>query len=143
MPGGYANVHVDLVGGAGSLHIPVSALIFDQNGLRVATVGADDSVVFKTVTIARDLGREIELGSGMQAEDRVIAAPPGRHRRRRSGSAQRRQPETGRHGRRLGETAERRLSEAAPRQRERNRQSPLPVNGEKGRRASLSSHDAS
>ncbi len=58
------------------LHIPASALIFNQNGLRVATVGADDKVLFKTVTIARDLGREIELGSGLSADDRVIVAPP-------------------------------------------------------------------
>ena len=76
MPGGSANVHVDLVGGAGSFRIPVSALMFDQAGLRVATVGADDRVVLKTVTIARDLGSEIEIGSGLQADDRVIAAPP-------------------------------------------------------------------
>ncbi len=39
------------------LHIPASALIFNQSGLRVATVGPDDKVLFKTVTIARDLGR--------------------------------------------------------------------------------------
>ena len=58
------------------LHIPASALIFDQNGLRVATVGPDDKVLFKTVTIARDLGREIELASGLAADDRVIVAPP-------------------------------------------------------------------
>jgi membrane fusion protein (multidrug efflux system) len=76
MPGGSANVHVDLVGGAGSFRIPVSALMFDQGGLRVATVGADDRVVLKTVTIARDLGGEIEIGSGLEADDRVIAAPP-------------------------------------------------------------------
>jgi RND family efflux transporter MFP subunit len=76
MPGGYANVHVDLAGGAGSFRIPVSALIFDQGGLRVATVGAADRVALKTVTIARDLGSEIEIGSGLQADDRVIAAPP-------------------------------------------------------------------
>jgi membrane fusion protein (multidrug efflux system) len=76
MPGGYANVHVDLVGGAGSFRIPVAALIFDQAGLRVATVGADDRVVLKTVTIARDLGSEIEIGSGLQADDRIIATPP-------------------------------------------------------------------
>jgi hypothetical protein len=50
--------------------------MFDQGGLRVATVGADDRVALKTVTIARDLGSEIELGSGLQADDRVIAAPP-------------------------------------------------------------------
>jgi membrane fusion protein, multidrug efflux system len=76
MPGGYANVHADLAGDAGSFRIPVSALIFDQKGLRVATVGSDDRVLFKTVTIARDLGAEIEIGSGIGADDRVIAAPP-------------------------------------------------------------------
>ena len=76
MPGGSANVHVDLIGGAGSFRIPVSALMFDQGGLRVATVGADDRVVLKAVTIARDLGSEIEIASGLQADDRVIVAPP-------------------------------------------------------------------
>ncbi len=58
------------------LHIPASALIFNQNGLRVATVGSDDKVLFKTVTIARDLGRDIELASGISPEDRIIVAPP-------------------------------------------------------------------
>ena len=58
------------------LHIPASALIFNQDGLRVATVGPDDKVLFKTVTIARDLGKEIEIASGLAADDRVIIAPP-------------------------------------------------------------------
>jgi membrane fusion protein (multidrug efflux system) len=53
-----------------------SALIFDQNGLRVATVGLDDNVLFKTVTIARDLGRDIELESGISLDDRIVTAPP-------------------------------------------------------------------
>jgi membrane fusion protein, multidrug efflux system len=76
MPGGYANVRLSLQRDTVPLHIPASALIFNQNGLRVATVGADDKVQFKTVTIARDLGKEIELGSGISPEDRVIVAPP-------------------------------------------------------------------
>ena len=58
------------------LHIPASALIFNQNGLRVATVNSDDKVLFKTVTIARDLGKEIELASGLAPDDRIIVAPP-------------------------------------------------------------------
>ena len=58
------------------LNIPASALIFNQNGLRVATVGADDKMLFKTVTIARDLGRTIELASGLAPDDRVIVTPP-------------------------------------------------------------------
>jgi membrane fusion protein (multidrug efflux system) len=76
MPGGYANVRLSLQRDTVPLHIPASALIFNQNGLRVATVGLDDKVLFKTVTIARDLGKEIELGSGISPEDRVIVAPP-------------------------------------------------------------------
>ena len=76
MPGGYANVRLQLQRDAVPLHIPASALIFNKDGLRVATVGPDDKVLFKTVTIARDLGREIELASGLAADDRVITAPP-------------------------------------------------------------------
>jgi membrane fusion protein (multidrug efflux system) len=76
MPGAYTSVHADLAGATGSFRIPVSALIFDQNGLRVATVNPDDRILFKTVTIARDLGNEIEIGSGLTADDRVIATPP-------------------------------------------------------------------
>ncbi len=76
MPGGYANVRMSLVRDTVPLHIPASALIFNQSGLRVATVGADDKVLFKTVTIARDLGRDIELASGISPDDRVIVAPP-------------------------------------------------------------------
>ena len=76
MPGGYASVKLNLQRDSVPLHVPASAVIFDQSGLRVATVGPDDKVKFKTVTIARDLGRNIELGSGLTAEDRVIVAPP-------------------------------------------------------------------
>ena len=76
MPGGYANVKMSLARDALPLHIPASALIFNQSGLRVATVGVDDKVLFKTVTIARDLGRDIELASGISPDDRIITAPP-------------------------------------------------------------------
>jgi multidrug efflux pump subunit AcrA (membrane-fusion protein) len=76
MPGGYANVRLSLARDTVPLHIPASALIFNGNGLRVATVGADDRVLFKTITIARDLGKDIELASGISPDDRVIIAPP-------------------------------------------------------------------
>jgi membrane fusion protein (multidrug efflux system) len=76
MPGGYANVKLSLQRDSVPLNIPSSALIFNQNGLRVATIGPDDKVLFKTVTISRDLGRTIELASGITAEDRIITAPP-------------------------------------------------------------------
>jgi membrane fusion protein (multidrug efflux system) len=76
MPGAYSNVRLTLQRDGLPLHIPSSALIFNQNGTRVAVAGPDDKVQFKTVTIARDLGREIEIGSGLAADDRVIVTPP-------------------------------------------------------------------
>jgi multidrug efflux pump subunit AcrA (membrane-fusion protein) len=59
-----------------ALSIPSSALLFDKNGLRVATLGKDDTIVLKKVTIARDFGQTIEIGSGLAADDRVIQNPP-------------------------------------------------------------------
>jgi RND family efflux transporter MFP subunit len=76
MPGSYANVRMSLDRGAAPLHIPASALIFNRQGLRVATVSAEDRIVFKPVVIARDLGKNIELASGLAANDRVVVAPP-------------------------------------------------------------------
>jgi RND family efflux transporter MFP subunit len=76
LPGGYASVHLDLPGHAGVLSIPASALIFDSKGLSVATVGADNRVAIKPVTIARDLGKTIEIRSGLSADDKVIDSPP-------------------------------------------------------------------
>ncbi|HET7888975.1 MAG TPA: efflux RND transporter periplasmic adaptor subunit [Bradyrhizobium sp.] len=77
MPGGFANVKLVLQRGDNvPLHIPSSALIFDQKGLRVATVTPDNKILFKPVTIARDLGRDIELAGGVTVEDRVISTPP-------------------------------------------------------------------
>lgn len=74
--GGYANVKLDLPASAGALSVPASALVFDSRGTRVAVLGANDRVVFKTVTVARDFGKTVELGSGLSAGDRVIDSPP-------------------------------------------------------------------
>ena len=76
MPGGFANVRLVLERDSVPLHIPSSALIFDQKGLRVATVTSDSKIQFKPVKIARDLGREIELAGGIALDDRVISTPP-------------------------------------------------------------------
>ena len=56
--------------------IPSSALIFDKDGLRVATVDSNDKVVMKSVTLARDDGATIEIASGLAPDDRVVESPP-------------------------------------------------------------------
>jgi hypothetical protein len=65
-----------MAGKANALSVPASALIFDARGLSIATVDAGNHVALKAVTIARDLGKIIEIGSGLSATDRVIENPP-------------------------------------------------------------------
>ena len=76
MTGAFANVRLELPHPEVAINVPASALIFDQGGLRVATIGLDNRVVLKTVTVARDLGKVVEIATGLTAEDRVIESPP-------------------------------------------------------------------
>ncbi len=77
LPGSYAEVHFKLgvATAASMLRIPANSLLFSGEGLRVATV-TGDKVVMKKVTLGRDFGNEIEIASGITAQDRVIVAPP-------------------------------------------------------------------
>lgn len=75
-PGAYATVTLFLKRENPPLAIPSSALIFDKEGLRVAVVDNDSKIQFKPVTIARDLGREIEIATGLSPADRVVTTPP-------------------------------------------------------------------
>jgi RND family efflux transporter MFP subunit len=76
VPGAYASVHFNLPLPSANLSVPASALIFDHSGLQVATLGPDNRVIFKAVTVSRDLGDSVELSSGLAANDRIIDSPP-------------------------------------------------------------------
>ncbi len=76
MTGDFTNVNFELPHPEVAVNVPASALIFNQSGLHVATVGSDGRIVLKKVTIARDLGNEVEIGSGIVADDRVVINPP-------------------------------------------------------------------
>jgi RND family efflux transporter MFP subunit len=74
-PGAYAEVHFHIPANADVLRIPATALIFGPEGLRVATVGAEDRVVSKPVQLGRNLGKEVEIMSGLSIDDRIIDSP--------------------------------------------------------------------
>jgi RND family efflux transporter MFP subunit len=75
LSGSYAEVHFELPSNTSVFRLPVSTLLFRKEGLQVATVGADNKVVLKNITIARDLGRVVEVSSGIDKADRVIDSP--------------------------------------------------------------------
>lgn len=70
-PGMYLEVTFKTTDARPPLQIPASALSFRTNGPTVAVVGKDGSVQFRRVTIVRDLGNVVEIGSGLQDDDRV------------------------------------------------------------------------
>jgi RND family efflux transporter MFP subunit len=76
IPGEYTEVHFAMPTNPHALLIPASALIFRQSGLQVAVIGKDNHAVLKPVTIATDLGTQVEIGTGLDASDRVIDNPP-------------------------------------------------------------------
>ncbi|MFA7307892.1 MAG: efflux RND transporter periplasmic adaptor subunit [Hyphomicrobium sp.] len=76
MPGAYANVHLTVGDQRDVLVVPSSAVIFDKDGLRVATLNSEDRVVMKSITIGRDLGSAIEIASGLAPQDRVLESAP-------------------------------------------------------------------
>jgi len=55
--------------------LPVSALIFRSEGLRVA-IAKDNIAHLVPVTIGQDDGRTVQIITGLNAEDRVIQDPP-------------------------------------------------------------------
>jgi RND family efflux transporter MFP subunit len=76
MPGDYASIQLQIGDASRVLRVPSSALIFDAQGLSIATVDGNNRVLVKPVSIARDLGATVELSAGLAPSDRVIENPP-------------------------------------------------------------------
>ena len=77
MPGDYASIHLQAAPAANMLSVPSSAVIFDAKGLTIATVGADNRVLLKPVTIGRDLGADDrDRVRASRRGDQVIQNPP-------------------------------------------------------------------
>jgi RND family efflux transporter MFP subunit len=75
-PGTFAEVHFNLANNPGTIRIPTSALIFRENGVQVAVLGAGDKIELRPVKLGRNLGTEFEVLKGLTVSDTVINSPP-------------------------------------------------------------------
>jgi multidrug efflux pump subunit AcrA (membrane-fusion protein) len=75
LTGSYAEVHLAVPSQASTYLLPVNTLLFRSEGLRVGIV-KDGKVVLTAVTPGHDFGNEIEIVSGLKADDQVIINPP-------------------------------------------------------------------
>lgn len=79
LPGAYTEVHMNVHRGVAPLIIPVSALIFRNQGLQVATVvkGPNgDQAKLLQVTLGQDDGSTVQVIHGLSADSQVIQNPP-------------------------------------------------------------------
>jgi RND family efflux transporter MFP subunit len=76
-PGAFAEVHLKLKDGLRStLIVPVSALMFRREGLRVAVAKSDNTAELLPITLGRDFGDVAEVVTGLTGQERVITNPP-------------------------------------------------------------------
>ncbi len=75
LTGSYAEVHLAVPTQVSTLLLPVNALLFRSEGLRVGIV-KDGKVVLTAVTPGHDFGNQIEIVSGLKSDDQVIVNPP-------------------------------------------------------------------
>ena len=73
-PGAYCTVELHIPRKEKSLLVPADAIVFDSDGLHVVVL-KDGVALFHKVTVARDLGTEVEVSSGIEKGDQVIRNP--------------------------------------------------------------------
>ena len=76
LPGAYAQVHLQLPLDRSTLIVPVSALLFRAEGLRIVTLDAEDHAHLTPLTLGRDWGTQVEVLAGLQAGQRIVMVPP-------------------------------------------------------------------
>jgi RND family efflux transporter MFP subunit len=74
LPGSYVHVEFALPTAGHAVTLPANALLFRKEGLQVGVV-RDGKVALVPVTIGHDFGDTVEVVSGLQATDAVVANP--------------------------------------------------------------------
>jgi RND family efflux transporter MFP subunit len=75
LPGGYAQVHLQVKVSGARLQVPVNALLFRSEGLRAIVVDANHKIHLKPLTVGRDYGTSLEVLQGLDANDWIVLNP--------------------------------------------------------------------
>ena len=75
LPGGYAQVHLEVKVTGNRLAVPVNALLFRSEGLSAVVVDANHRIHLKPLTIGRDYGTTLEVLQGLAPSDWIVLNP--------------------------------------------------------------------
>lgn len=75
LSGSYAEVHFKLPTATSAFILPVNALLFRAEGLRVAAVTDGQHVELRPITIGHDFGSEVEVVAGLNGNESIVVNP--------------------------------------------------------------------
>ena len=75
-PGEYVTMNFGISTGAHGVRVPVTALMFRDQGMLVATVGKDGKVKMQSIHIDMDFGSAVDVDVGLKDGDKVVDNPP-------------------------------------------------------------------
>ena len=67
-PGDYAEVHLQMPAGKGTIRLPATALLFRDSGMMVAIVDPTNHVRLKPIHIGADLGNAVDADTGLSPD---------------------------------------------------------------------------
>jgi RND family efflux transporter MFP subunit len=75
LPGGYAQVHLEIKVTESRLEVPVNALLFRSEGLRAVVIDENHKTHLQPLTIGRDYGTTLEVLQGLKPTDFIVINP--------------------------------------------------------------------
>jgi len=74
-PGSYTMVEFSIKSHVDTVILPVNTLIFQAEGLQVATLDKDNRVVIKNIEMGIDYGDTVQINSGLRPDEPIIINP--------------------------------------------------------------------
>jgi len=75
LPGGYAQVHLQVNASTERLLVPVNALLFRSEGLRAVVIDPNHHAHLQALTVGRDFGITLEVLNGLKSNDWIVLNP--------------------------------------------------------------------
>jgi RND family efflux transporter MFP subunit len=76
LPGGYAQVHLQVNVSQQRMLVPVNSLLFRSEGLRAVVIDENHRVRLQPLQIGRDYGTSLEVLNGLKPQDWIVLNPP-------------------------------------------------------------------
>ncbi|MGB2626528.1 MAG: efflux RND transporter periplasmic adaptor subunit [Candidatus Acidiferrum sp.] len=76
LPGGFAQVFLEVKATGQRLQVPVNALLFRSEGLRAVVIDANHKARLRPIVVGRDYGTTLEVLGGLSADDWIVLNPP-------------------------------------------------------------------